>query len=75
MTEEHQICVKQILDRVTNFIYRGVLYSIAIAMILGIGLLFLYPHYQEYARPKECLQNGHQQDWCEKTGQKLSALD
>ena len=36
-------------------------------MILGVGLFFLYPHYQKYAYTKDCQQIGHPKDWCEKT--------
>jgi len=75
MTEERRICVKQILDRIVSFIYKGVLYSIVIAMILGVGLFFLYPHYQKYAYTKDCQQIGHPKDWCEKTWLELSELD
>ena len=75
MTEERRICVKQILDRIIGFIYKGVLYSIVITLILGIGFFLLYPHYQKYIYTKDCQQTGHPKDWCEKTGLELSELD
>ena len=75
MAEEHRICARQILDRIIGFIYKGVLYSIVIGIILGVGLFFLYPHYQKHAYTKECQQIGHSKDWCEKTWLELSELD
>lgn len=75
MIEEHQICAKQILGRIIGFIYKGVLYSIVIGMILSVGLFFLYPHYQKYVYTKDCQQTGHSKDWCEKTWLELLELD
>lgn len=75
MTEEHQICVKPILDKIIGVIYKSIGYFIVIVLILGISFFFLYPHYQEYAYKKDCLQNGHQKEWCEKTWQELLELD
>ena len=71
MTEERQICVKQISDKAV----RGILYCIIFALICGIAFFFLYPYYQEYTYKKDCLQNGHRKEWCEKTWQELLELD
>jgi len=75
MTEERQICVKRILDKVVSIIYKSVLYCIVFVLICGIGLFFIYPHYQEYAYKKDCLQSGHPKEWCEKTWQELLELN
>lgn len=75
MTEERQICAKQILDKAVRGIYKSVIYCTVFALICGIGFFFLYPHYQEYAYKKDCLQTGHQKEWCEKTWQELLELD
>lgn len=75
MTEEHQICVKQILDKAVSGIYKIALYCIVFVLIYVIAFFFLYPHYQEYAYKKDCLQNGQQKEWCEKTWQELLELD
>lgn len=73
--EERRTCVKQILDRIISFIYKGVLYSIVVAIILGVGVFFLYPHYQKYTYTKDCQQTGRSKEWCEKTWFELSELD
>ena len=75
MTEEHRICAKQISDKAVRGIYKSVIYCIVFALICGIAFFFLYPYYQEYAYKKDCLQNGHQKEWCEKTWQELLELD
>ena len=75
MTEEHRICVKQILGKAVRGIYKSALYCILFALIYGVAFFFLYPYYQEYAYKKDCLQNGHQEEWCTKTWQELSELD
>lgn len=75
MIEERRICVKQILDKIIGGIYKSICYVIVIVLILGISFFFLYPHYQEYVYKKDCLQNGRQKEWCEKTWQELLELD
>ena len=75
MTEERRICVKQILDKVVSVTYKSALYCIVFALICGIAFFFLYPHYQEYVYKKDCLQNGHQKEWCEKNWLELLELD
>ena len=75
MTEERRICVNRTSDKAVRGIYKSVLYCIVFALICGIVFFFLYPYYQEYAYKKDCLQNGHQEEWCEKTWQELLELD
>ena len=75
MTEERRIYAKQISDKVVSGIYKSVLYCIVFVLICVVAFFFLYPYYQEYAYKNDCLQNGHQKEWCEKTWQELSELD
>lgn len=71
MTEERQVCVKQILAKIISMIYK----SIGYIVILAIILFFLYPHYQEYEYLKECEQKGRSQEWCEQTWHELRMME
>lgn len=70
MIKEHQICVKQILDKFVSFIYRCIGY----ALIFIIVLFFVYPYYQEYDYMQKCQQD-RTKDWCEQTWLELQRLD
>lgn len=71
MSEEPQICVRQILDKVVSLIYKGIGY----VAILAILLFFLYPYYQEYDYMKNCQQNDRSRSQCEQSWAELRALD
>ena len=75
MTEEHRICAKQISDKVVSGIYKSTLCCVVFALICSIAFFFLYQYYQKYVYKKDCLQNGHQKEWCENTWQELLELD
>ena len=68
MTEERQICVKQILDKAVSVTYKSALYCIVFALICSIAFFFLYPYYQEYAYKKIACKTGIKKNGAKKTG-------
>ena len=52
-----------------------VLSIIGISVILGIGIWFALPYYQELSHMHTCTQEGHTKSWCQQVWLELSKLD
>ena len=63
--------LKHILDRAVTYI----LSIIGISVILGIGIWFALPYYQELSHMHTCTQEGHSKSWCQQVWLELSKLD
>ena len=71
MTGERKICVKKILGNIEKV----VLILLGISIIIAATFPIWLPYYMHYNFIKECMQENHSVDWCQKTWKELQKLD